>query len=309
MADQYDIATVSAMALGRWEYLLPSFGIDSRFIHLGPDGPCPLCNGKSRFKMKDIQTGSWFCNQCRGGDGFELVKRFKSWTFPQTKEEIAKACGALPEATPVRPAKDAADKAAYMRKLCIEGLNVVAGDPVYKYLTNRCGEVDWSIMRDIRYHPDLPHSLERKNYPAMLAILRDNHNKGLGLQRVYLTMDGHKAEANPVRMTLGEVGVLRLGAPQRVLGIAEGIETAMCASRLFQVPCWAAISANGLENFEPPPGIEEVIVFADNDHSFTGQRAAFILAFNLKKKGFKVRVEMPLTMGEDFADILTRREE
>lgn len=310
MSDHHDIATVSAMALGRWEFLLPRFGIDQRFLHLAPDGPCPLCNGKARFKFKDMQTGSWFCNQCRGGDGFELVKRFKGWTFPQTRDAVAAECGMLP-ANAVAPAakQTATDKAAYMRKLCVEASNVVAGDPVHKYLTNRCGEVDWSILRDIRYHPTLPHSIEKQNYPGMLAILRDEHGKGIGLQRVYLTMDGKKAQADPVRMTFGESGVLRLGGHQSVLGVAEGIETAMCASRLFQVPCWAAISANGLESFKVPPGVEELVVFADNDRSFTGQLAAFTLAYAQNKAGIRVRVETPLTVGEDWCDVLTRREE
>jgi len=36
---------------------------------------------------------------------------------------------------------------------------------------------------------------------------------------------------------------VRLMAHEDVLGIAEGIETAMSASILFNVPCWAALNA------------------------------------------------------------------
>jgi putative DNA primase/helicase len=42
---------------------------------------------------------------------------------------------------------------------------------------------------------------------------------------------------------------------QDVLGIAEGIETALSASILFNVPVWAALTEGLLQEWVPPPDV------------------------------------------------------
>jgi putative DNA primase/helicase len=60
------------------------------------------------------------------------------------------------------------------------------------------------------------------------------------------------------------------------MGVAKGIETAFCASLRFQIPAWVAISAIGLERWTPPTGIDQLIIFGDNDTSHTGQASALV---------------------------------
>jgi hypothetical protein len=65
-----------------------------------------------------------------------------------------------------------------------------------------------------------------------------------------------------------------------------------------------------LERFEPPADVEALTVWADRDHSETGERAARRLALRLKDRGQKVRVMVPeqgIPAGEsgiDWLDVL-----
>lgn len=90
------------------------------------------------------------------------------------------------------------------------------------------------------------------------------------------------------------------------IGIAEGIETALAASRLFALPFWAATSAALLEKWKPPPVARQIVIAADNDHSFVGQAAAFSLAKGLVRDGYDVTVSIPKKPGDDWADVRSR---
>ncbi|WP_269209357.1 toprim domain-containing protein [Methylobacter luteus] len=73
--------------------------------------------------------------------------------------------------------------------------------------------------------------------------------------------------------------------------MAEGIETALATMQDDGYPCWAAANATMMEQVEVPDYVRTVIIYADNDSSFTGQKAAYTLANRLKvKKGKEVYV-------------------
>ena len=66
------------------------------------------------------------------------------------------------------------------------------------------------------------------------------------LHRTYLDRYSGKAQVAEPRKMLGSMptgAAVRLMEHADVLGIAEGIETALSASALFNVPCWAALTA------------------------------------------------------------------
>src|SRR5579864_4184849 len=71
---------------------------------------------------------------------------------------------------------------------------------------------------------------------------------------------------------------VRLAPAGPVLGVAEGIETALAAQLLFGFPVWACLSAGQLTTFEPTIGTQRLVVCGDNDADGTGQRAAYTLA-------------------------------
>lgn len=68
------INEITAQAVGKWDYLFQSLGIE---VGKGKHCPCPVCGGKDRFRFDDKDgRGTWICNQCGSGDGLELIKHF-----------------------------------------------------------------------------------------------------------------------------------------------------------------------------------------------------------------------------------------
>ena len=83
---------------------------------------------------------------------------------------------------------------------------------------------------------------------------------------------------------------IRLAPPAPTMGIAEGIETALSAARLFNVPVWSVINDYGIATFQPPPECEHLIVFADHDRHGAGERAAHSLTARLS---IPTEIKMP----------------
>ncbi|MBB2965103.1 toprim domain-containing protein, partial [Methylobacterium sp. R2-1] len=93
--------------------------------------------------------------------------------------------------------------------------------------------------------------------------------------------------------------------PSERLGIAEGIETALAAARLFNMPVWAATNSTMLAKWQPPDCAREIVVFGDADPAFGGQAAAYALAHRLAVRDRRVRVQLPPRIGSDWADVLS----
>ena len=90
-----------------------------------------------------------------------------------------------------------------------------------------------------------------------------------------------------------------------MLGVAEGIETALAASMLFEMPVWSTISTTLMASWSPPEGVSEVCIFADRDAEYAGQAAAYTLAHRISRK-VKVAVRLPDAPG-DWADVVHGR--
>lgn len=298
---------VSEIATGKWRALLLGFGLTERQLS-GKHCPCPICGGHDRFRFDDKDgRGTWFCSHCRAGDGIKLVMAFKGWDFKTAAREIEQAAGVVQACTIQHPQGEA-EKLERLRRVWSESNSLQIGDEVVRYLSGR-GLLLPKIPSDLRFHPGMACYEDDKfvgKFPVMLARVVSPEGESLTIHRTFLK-DGHKAPiASAKKLMPGKPmsgGAIRLFSADKEVGIAEGIETALAASEMFGVPVWSCISANGIETFQPPPGIERVVIFADNDASFTGQRSAFACAFRLKQQGIEVDVKFPDTQG-DWLDVL-----
>ena len=179
----------------------------------------------------------------------------------------------------------------------------LAGTPAETYLRSRGLEDPCS--RDLLYNTDLTDFETARGWAGMVAIVRDGRGDPTGgIHRTFLLDDG-SAKAPPGKKMLGPVagGSVRLFAMAEDgrLGIAEGIETALAAHRIFGIPVWAALSADGVRRWQWPEGVSHVTVFADAGDA--GRQAAATLADRLNNAGIANRIVHPLH-GDDFNDDL-----
>jgi hypothetical protein len=175
---------------------------------------------------------------------------------------------------------------------------------VIKYLRNR-GVVGCEPLW-VRGVPSL--SWGRDEFCAAAFGILDPGGRLVTIQYVLLTSDGRKVGLDCAKPFLPGARVIpgsaiRLAEPkERVLGIAEGVETALSATLIHGVPTWAATGEQMLRRFVPPQGLERVIIFGDNDSSGAGQKAAEVLARRLQSN-LKVEICIPERVG-DWNDVL-----
>ncbi|RWF66698.1 MAG: virulence-associated protein E [Mesorhizobium sp.] len=157
-----------------------------------------------------------------------------------------------------------------------------------KYLASRglsyCGDA-------VRFYP---------GGRAMVALITNAiTGEPQAIHRTFLDRDGCKVD----RKMLGPAGgaVVRLSGDGEVsigLAIAEGIETALAVP--FR-PVWACLSAGTMRSFPVLSGIQALTVFADNDASGTGQKAARECAERWHAAGREVTIRIPTGTGTDYA--------
>jgi DNA primase len=144
------------------------------------------------------------------------------------------------------------------------------------------------------YLPRLEHRPSGKTFPAMLAALVGNAGGVVAVQRTWLRPDGKgKADVQNAKMTVGPMGsaAVRLGTPSEILGLAEGVETALSAKSIYQIPVWATLSANRLGKIELPKVVQSLVIFADDGE--VGMRSAIEAAEIYEGKGLSVDVMPP----------------
>jgi putative DNA primase/helicase len=279
---------ISETARGRWHGILPQLGISSKLLR-NRHGPCPMCGGKDRFRFDDREgKGTWICNKCGSGDGAELVKRVKGVEFKEAARMIEGAAGKAGVRQSWAPKSATRDD---LNQLWMRAQPIMPTSVVGRYLMRRCGFIPNSKVL-------------RENGNEMLAIVSgcsDPNNVTL-----HRTMIGFGDEVQWRRLMPGKLPdnvAIKLNLEVvPCMGIAEGIETALSASALFDVPVWAAISAPLLKKWRPPAGVQKVIIFGDNDENFTGQEAAYSLARSLSDD-VEVEVKIPSIPGWDWNDV------
>jgi phage/plasmid primase-like uncharacterized protein len=142
----------------------------------------------------------------------------------------------------------------------------------------------------LRAHPGLVYwdgASDFGTFPAMVALLHGAAGQPVTLHVTYLRADGcakasvpnpKKILGVPIRGTT-KGGAIHLHEPRAgILGIAEGVESALSLHLLKTIPVWASYCAGNLEHVRLPSGLREFYIGVDVDESGKGEQVARALA-------------------------------
>lgn len=303
----------AALGAEGWHSVLLAAGLDEKFLRR-KHGPCPTCGGKDRFRFDNRHgRGDWICNQCGAGDGFKLLMGAQGLPFAEARRlvmSLARLSDDNPPAVVPRPADpdppQPAQPTQRVRALLRESCLVEDCEPARAYLASRAL---WPLPSGhcLRAHPSVAYWHERQRigrYPALIAAVRDMCGDLVTVHVTYLEQAGEKLRAFEPRkllsaMTGREGCAVPLMPHGDTLGIAEGIETALSAARLHELPVWAALNTSLLTKWEPPHTVSKVVVFADRD--IAGLDAATKLMERLQER---VRLVVKTPQSKDWNDSL-----
>ena len=260
-----DLTEIKNAAYSRWPEIHAALGIPAKLLNTRKHQPCPHCGGKDRFRYTDHKHGGgYICNRCapEGGSGFDLLMLVFGYSFTESVNQVSALLGHYP-----------ALLAAIEREGELQGLHITYLQADYP---KPCGEdglhaPEWRKLA--ASHPDTGETLPAKKMKARYAGALNGAAVHLG------TPDG-----------------------QGRLLAAEGIETALAASAMFDLPAAAGLSAHGLSAFDWPPETRELYIAADHDPSRTGIKAAEALARRAHAAGLTAKIWQPDKAGTDALD-------
>jgi putative DNA primase/helicase len=337
MKQAYQAQSVKNDARGCWERVLPDLApaLKEAVERRGKHVPCPVHGGRDGFRVfPDVdQTGGGVCNTCGFfADGLSLLMWVNDWDFNRTIREVAEHVGGQPVSSTRRQwppvasgMSDDATRREHLNRTWRESLPLTdpQAEPARLYLARR--GLSATAPQTLRFHPALGYYADRclvGRHPAILAQVTGQGGDAVTLHRSYLTVDGHKALVDAPKKLMRHPsarqltgGAIRLIAPGSRLAVTEGIETALAVIEATGLPAWATGNAHLLETFVPPPGVRQVLVFADKDRpsrqhpSGHGQEAARALVTRLWAMGIQAGAIAPaLTIpdgqkGVDWLDV------
>nr|WP_314709039.1 primase-helicase zinc-binding domain-containing protein [uncultured Comamonas sp.] len=336
-----------SLAGGRWDAILRTLA-PSLTDALNQEGkrhvPCPVHGGTDGFRVfKNYhESGRAICNTCgHFHDGFSVLEWANGWTRRQTVEAVMAFLTGdsshrftepvqrqLPPKKVAKPTRSNDEKRESLNKTMqrVVPMSHPSAEPLRLYLARR-GLAPLKSP-SVMFHPRLAYSDGDRItgfHPAMVAVVQSATGDPVTLHRTYLDEDGRKADVAEAKKLMAYSddlkilgGAIRLMKPGKVLGVAEGIETAYAASEGMGIPVWATVNATMMEHFVPPDEVELIVVFSDKDrpseqhpkgHGQEASRALVGRMWAMNKKAMAITPKGEIPEGQkslDWLDVLNR---
>jgi putative DNA primase/helicase len=138
---------------------------------------------------------------------------------------------------------------------------------------------------------------------AMIAAVTQPYKGIIAIQKTPIDPNTLKRGK---RLTFGSLhqGAVRLGAAARIMGLAEGTETALSAMMLWGGPVWSALGRR-MHAIDLPQEVECVWLFGDNGEP--GRNAVAKAEKAHRDAGRQVEIRFPPDKFSDFNDYLIAR--
>lgn len=300
---------------GKWPGVLLELGVKKEFLD-GYHGPCPFCGGEDRFRFDNWEgNGTYYCNQCGSGDGWKFAQLYFGLPFKTLADRIDKFINNI-KVTKLKTNKDPEKIRARLKEIQADLVPWELVEPVELYLHKRgLFHANGKPPATIKAHHALEYFDKGKlvgEFPAMVAYIINSAGAPVSMHITYLDSEGNQLKMFQSRKVLPYlidkpmVPHIKLYPYADLMGVAEGVETAIAATNRFGVNTVSCLNAVNMEKYEPPQVCKELVIFGDNDYSFTGQKAAYLLANKLEvlsARELKVTVEIPTEAGTDWADV------
>lgn len=312
------------LARGKWLDIFHSLAPDlhAACLNVGRHVPCPVHGGKDGFRLfKDApETGGGICNTCNNGsampNGLMVLAWVNGWDESIALARVAEFLGVVnyDGALLKGPSNNSASYSELNKstdqKIWDEANS--NNDLLAKYLNSRGL---FGIYPALKLHPSLAYyhnGVQIGRFPVMVAKVQDVKGDDVCLLRTYLDHSGQgKAEvSNPKKLTSPKTQGATTGAAIRLtevtdtIALTEGIETVLAVHESTGTSLWATISAHGMESIQLPPEIKTVELWADNDLSGVGQKAAEKAADRLMREGREVYILISPKENTDWLDVL-----
>lgn len=290
-------------------------------------GLCPFHSEKTPSFYVIPDKGFFTCFGCGAhGTAIDYVMRKRGLSFADAVHEIngtASRCPPKAAPVPVRMANRSPpnpDNRSYVEALLRTCQPVESGTAAHLYLYLR-GLISpfnraptEAALAALRAHPALYCSEIGANLPALVAPVTTS--QGItAAQRIYVLNRvefvggaGPKDSRAPLetrKKTIGPMldGAVRLGAPRRALGLAEGVETAIAAAIINRgMPVWATCGAARLGHVAIPDGVEMIRIYGDNGAA--GEELAERAAYRYHDLGYRTELRFPPAKFDDWNDAL-----
>jgi hypothetical protein len=143
--------------------------------------------------------------------------------------------------------------------------------------------------------------------PAIIAPIVED-SRLVAIQRIFLdpSTTTLAADLEKPKLTLGRplAGAVRLAPARTVLGLAEGIETALSAMTLLDIPVWATLGNERLSRIRLPDAIEHLVLLPDTDKA--GRAGAHLAEQVHARPGRSIETRFPWFGLNDWNDVLRR---
>ncbi len=298
--------------------------------------PCPKTgNGQTKFRFyRDVNdTGGAFHNDVGAmPDGIELLSWYEGKTKSEILNYILSRLGCSSQDIKKRDvyqykvqqvnnhfekSKDENQRKQKIITRIRSGCTSIINTKAEIYLRSRGIKGDLTCLTNLLYHPALNYKEDDqsswKKYPGIVSCVSNADDDFITLHRTFLSKDGRaKAEVTRQKMMLSQPGSLtgghiKLDMPVdigygKLIGISEGIETALSVREASGCPMWVGISDWIMADVKLPKDIKVLIVWADVEPSGAGLRAAELLRSIWEPKGVEVIVQIPDQFGCDKLD-------